>query len=336
MDYFDIKAISNSSLNYIDPAKGGNPRYFKKFLDGQLDEKPSKSFEIGTLVHEELLEPGKIDIIPEEVPGPKTQDIIQALFERLYGECPPQDVPVTELDSYSDDTWEAVIPNDFYPKYSLESKINRIVRDGSRYWKCICTSAGKVIVDPSTYHTVTGCIESIKLHEAANEFIIGNGYGQYEQAMQETEITFDITWETAHSPEVDLPIKAKLDRILFNHTDKTMLLIDLKTTASPLGKFDETFEKYNYYRQLAFYSFCLEQAYPEYTLLGSYIVAVQTNKEYPCEVFKVDKSWLKQGHTEMHLLLDRVAYHMSCNNWGNSMETQMGMIQQLIYPDENR
>ena len=115
-----------------------------------------------------------------------------------------------------------------------------------------------------------------------------------------------------------------------------MLLIDLKTTASPIGRFDETFEKYNYYRQLAFYSFCLEQAYPEYTLIGSYIVAVQTNKEFPCDVFKVDRSWIKKGTSEMHLLLDRVAYHMSCNNWGNSMETQLGMIQQLILPDEDR
>ena len=45
MSYFDIKAVSNSSLNYIDPESGGNPRLFRKFLDGQLDEKPSKSFE---------------------------------------------------------------------------------------------------------------------------------------------------------------------------------------------------------------------------------------------------------------------------------------------------
>lgn len=335
MDYFEIKAISNSSLNYIDPAKGGNPRYFKKFLDGLLDKKDTKSFAIGTLVHEELLEPGKLDIVPNDVPGPKTQDIIQALFKRLYGDLNPEDVPVTELDSFQEETFAAVIPKDFYPKHSLQTKINRIIKDGSDYWKCICTSAGKLIVDPATYHTVQGCVEAIKMHEAANEFIISDGFGQYEQAMQETEITFDVQWETAHSPETELPIKAKLDRILFNHTEKTMLLVDLKTTASAIGKFDETFEKYNYYRQLAYYSWCLEQAYPEYTLVGSYIVAVQTNKEYPCEVFKIDSSWIKQGKKEMHLLLDRIAYHMSSNNWGNSMETQLGMIQQLIYPDEN-
>ena len=84
MSYFDIKAVSNSSLNYIDPESGGNPRLFRKFLDGQLDEKPSKSFEIGTLIHEELLEPGKLDIVPDNIPGPKTQDIIDRLWQRLY------------------------------------------------------------------------------------------------------------------------------------------------------------------------------------------------------------------------------------------------------------
>ena len=71
MSYFDIKAVSNSSLNYIDPESGGNPRLFRKFLDGQLEQKSSKSFEIGTLIHEELLEPGKLDIVSEQS-QPKT------------------------------------------------------------------------------------------------------------------------------------------------------------------------------------------------------------------------------------------------------------------------
>lgn len=336
MNYFDIKAISNSSLNYIDPVKGGNPRYFKKFLDGQLEERPSKSFEIGTLIHEELLEPGKLDIVPDAVPGPKTQDIIQALFVRLYGDLAPEDVPVVDLDTFNEDTLAAVIPDDFYPKYTLQTKINRILKDGSDYWKCICTSAGKMIVDPATYYTVQGCVESIKMHESANEFIIGNGFGRFDEGQQEVEITFDTEWQTYDGLTVDLPIKAKVDRILLNHTDKTINLVDLKTTSKPLGRFEEAFEQYSYYRQLAYYRYCLTQAFPEYKVTECFIVAVQTNKEYPCEVFKVDSSWINHGVSEMNSLLDRVAYHMAHGNWGNSMETQMGMIQSLILPDGHR
>lgn len=336
MSYFDIKAVSNSSLNYIDPESGGNPRLFRKFLDGQLEEKASKSFEIGTLIHEELLEPGKIDIVPDNVPGPKTQDIIDSLFERLYGMVEDEEIEGLNLDTLQEETWAAVIPADFYPKYTLQTKINRVVREGGDYWKALFTNRGKKIVDPATWHIVQGCVESIKMHEVANELIIGKGFNQFDEAFAETEITFDMQWSAPDEAEVTVPIKAKLDRILMDHKEKTITLVDLKTTAKPLGRFEETVAIYHYYRQLAWYQMCLHTAYPDYTVNECYIVAVQTNKEYPCDVFKIDASYIKAGIDEYERHLDRIAFHMARSNWGNSMETQLGCIHNLVLPDDSR
>lgn len=335
MNYFDIKAVSNSSLNYIDPESGGNPRLFRKFLDGQLDEKPSKSFEIGTLIHEELLEPGKLDIVPSNTPGPKTQDIIDALWNRLYGDASDDDLQLLDLEGLADQTWEAIIPADFYPKYTLQTKINRIVRDGGDYWKALYSNRGKKIVDPATWHIVQGCIESIKMHEVANELICKNGFGKFHDAIAEKEITFDIMWNAQDEPEVNVPIKAKIDRFLIDHQEKTITLIDLKTTAKPLGRFEETVAIYHYYRQLAWYRMCLATEYPDYEITEAYIVAVQTNKEYPCDVFKIDESYLKAGVKEYEALLDRIAFHMARSNWGNSMETQLGCIHNLVLADDS-
>ena len=336
MEYFDIKAISNSSLNYIDPESGGNPRLFRKFLDGQLDEKASKSFEIGTLIHEELLEPGKLDIVPENTPGPKTQEIIDALWQRLFGDADvDEELGVMELEQMSEPTWQAVIPADFYPKFTLQTKINRIVKDGSEYWQALYTTRGKKIVDPATYHVVQGCIESIRLHEVAKELIEGLGFSAYEEAHEEIEITYDIPYDV-DGITISLPIKAKIDRILVSHANKSIVLIDLKTTASPLGKFEETVGKYRYYRQLAYYRMCLEERFPGYTVDEVYIVAVQTNKEYPCDVFKIDDSYMQAGQNEYTMLLDRIAFHMARNNWGNSMETQLGQIHCLVLPPDDR
>ena len=336
MSYFDIKAVSNSSLNYIDPESGGNPRLFRKFLDGQLDEKPSKSFEIGTLIHEELLEPGKLDIVPDNIPGPKTQDIIDRLWQRLYEDVEAGQAEELDLESLADETWQAVIPADFYPKYTLQTKINRILRDGGQYWKALYSNQGKKIVDPATWHIVQGCIESIKMHDVAKELILGNGFNAFDEAYAETEITFDIQWNAKDEPEVTVPIKAKIDRILLNHKEKTITLVDLKTTAKPLGRFEETVAMYIYYRQLAWYQMCLHTAYPEYTVDECYIVAVQTNKEYPCDVFKIDATYLSAGISEYEKHLDRIAFHMARNNWGNSMETQLGCIHNLVLPDDPR
>ena len=340
MSYFDIKAVSNSSLNYIDPETGGNPRLFRKFLDGQLDEKPSKSFEIGTLIHEELLEPGKLDIVPDNTPGPKTQDILDALWVRLYQDVPEEDMAAMDrtvsLSDLGEGTWESVIPADFYPKYGLQTKINRIVKDGTDYWKALFSHRGKKIVDPATWHIVQGCIESIKMHGAAEQLICQQGFGTFDEAMEEMEITFDIQWPGSDNDFVTIPIKAKIDRVLFDHENKHITLVDLKTTSKPIGRFEETVAMYHYHRQLAWYRMCLETAYPDYRVTECYIVAVQTNKEYPAEVFKIDESYLTVGVEEYEQHLDRIGFHLSCGNWGNSMETQQGMIQNLVYPNDPR
>ena len=334
MNYFDIKAVSNSSLSYIDPESGGNPRLFRKFLDGQLDETPSKSFEIGTLIHEELLEPGKLDIVPSATPGPKTQEIIDALWHRLYQDVDEIGDTPLDLETMSEETWESVIPQDFYPKYTLQTKINRIVRDGGMYWKALYSTQGKKIVDPATYHIVQGCVESIKLHEPANELICRAGFNKFNETKEEMEITFDMQWPAENDMEVTIPVKAKIDRVLMDHDQKSITLVDLKTTSKPLGRFEETVAMYRYYRQLAWYRMCLMTAYPDYTVDECYIVAVQTNKEYPADVFKIDESYLRAGVREYENLLDRIAFHMNRANWGNSMETQQGCIHNLVLPDD--
>ena len=335
MSYFEVKAVSNSSLSYIDPESGGNPRLFRKFLDGQLEDKPSKSFEIGTLIHEELLEPGKLDIVPENTPGPKTQDIIDSLWERLYDGAGEESLEQLNLDTLTDETWAAIIPADFYPKYTLQTKINRIVRDGGEYWKALYTNRGKKIVDPATWHIVQGCVESIKMHEVAEQLILKTGFGYYHEAQAEKEIFFDMQWQAPDEMEVTIPIKAKIDRFLIDHQKKKIALVDLKTTSKPLGRFEETVAIYHYYRQLAWYRMCLKQEYPEYDVDECYIVAVQTNKEYPCDVFKIDDSYLNAGIREYEGHLDRIAFHLARANWGNSMETQLGCIHNLVLPDDS-
>ena len=332
MSYFDIKAVSSSSLSYIDSESGGSPRLFIKFLNGELDEKPSKSFETGTLIHEELLEPGKLDIVPADTPGPKTQEIIDALWNRLYGDIPlNEECILMQLADLQDETWEAVIPPDFYPKYALHTKINRIVKEGGMYWNALHSTRGKKIVDPATYHVVQGCIESIKMHPVATQLILERGYNAFDETKEELEIQFETEVIGDAGIPVTIPIKAKIDRILISHEHKAITLVDLKTTAKPIGRFDETLSMYKYYRQLAWYKWCLEEAYPDYTVSEVYIVAVQTNKEYPSDVFKIDDTWLRVGSKEIDDLLGRIAFHMSNNNWGNSMEIQNGCIHSLVY-----
>lgn len=333
MGYFDIRAVSNSSLNYIDPDMGGSPRYFKKFLDGDLEDFSSKALEIGTLIHAEILEPGTIDMVPSNTPGPKTAAIVDALFERLYGGLESNEIQFTALEELSEDTWETIIPDDFYGNHALKTRINRVIKDGSEYWQALIDNVGKTLVDVPTYHIVQGCIESLKYNPITSKFLLqdsGEGYDVYN----EYEIAYEQVIE-GDDYEVTLPIKCKIDRFVVNHDEKSIIIVDLKTTSKPLGTFDEEVYKRRYNRQLAFYSMCLQHEFPEYEITGHMIVAVQTNKEYPCEMFYIDKSFIQLGIEQYSELLQRIAWHMHHNVWANTMEQEEGQIRLLKYESDN-
>jgi|TARA_R110000765_G_scaffold82358_1_gene160573 hypothetical protein len=328
VNYFDIEAISNSSLAYIDPLSGGNPRLFRKFLDGKLPSIDSKAFEIGTLIHAELLEPGTVDVVEENIPAPKVREVLDSMWLRLYGSVPLEEsLPIVELEDMDPLTFNACIPDDFYPKWKGETRRAKIIKEGASYWNALYLNRGKTMLDPADYHVVTGAVESLKLHPTAINMLQGNFEDNYEEAVSELELTWTETWAVFGTEEVvELPMKSKLDRVLFNHTKKTMALVDLKTTRTPIGKFGDTIFKYNYHRQLAFYQLALTRAYPEYTFVDSYITVVQTNKEYPVECFHIEEDLLNLGWELMCSLIDRVAYHTHLGNWGNSMETILGGI----------
>lgn len=333
--YFSKAAINNSCLSYIDPMSGGSPRYFKKYLDGLLDSKDNDSFQLGTLIHKVLLEPDSIDITPSNVPGPKVKEIIDVLFNRVR-ERHEGLMPHIELKDIEEGEWGIVIPDDYYSNRTLSSRIDSILKTAEPYWIALCQSQDKHIVDSMTYHQIMGCVDSIRMHPFASELIEGDGFnGSYDEAHNEVEIYFTEKWDLELENEsLSLDFKAKVDRILFNHEEKTYSIVDLKTTRSPIGMFQDTFEKYDYDRQLAFYQWAVSKAYPDYSPKSMYIVAVQTNKEYPCEIFSIDESYLDLGWSKASELISRIAYHTYTNNWGASKETLMTGAIPLKYEED--
>lgn len=335
MNYFDISAISNSSLGYIDPLAGGNPRQFKRYLDGEMEKYESSGFELGTLVHQMILEPDTIDMEPVNVPGPKVKVIIDKLFAIMRNEYPGLTINFSLEESLQKVNIDDLLI-DFYKSRSTASKHATLIKEGSDYWFALCESADKTLVSPEVFQQVHECVDSIQRHEHANHLLIGGDGGEYEEALNECEITWTEEWQvTMDEPPVELEMKAKLDRVLINHTTKTIALVDLKTTRAPLGRFNETLYKYEYHRQLAFYQFALSRAYPGYTIDLAYIIAIQTNKSYPCDVFLVDESWLEVGWQRACQLINRICFHKQLGNWSMSQEALLGGAIKLTYEDDD-
>jgi hypothetical protein len=134
---------------------------------------------------------------------------------------------------------------------------------------------------------------------------------------------FEIYWK---DPVTNLDCKSALDRVVIDHNNKTIQLIDLKTT-SDLSNFRDSYNTYKYYKQLAFYWMALTW-YFKNTLNKdiveykneTYIIAVQSKEYYECKAFTIPESELSIGFEEIKDNLKKLEWHYTNNKWDHSRE----------------
>ena len=133
---------------------------------------------------------------------------------------------------------------------------------------------------------------------------------------------FHINWEdTKHN----VSCKSLLDRVIFDHENKKITLIDLKTTAD-VYNFKHSVEEYDYYRQIAFYILALtwymeiekEIDISDYDL-EAYIIAIQSNGSNEVRVFNMlNEKELSDRKDLISNALSDISYHFQTGNWDHT------------------
>lgn len=86
---------------------------------------------------------------------------------------------------------------------------------------------------------------------------------------------FPILWEYN-----GIDLKSKLDRIIIDHKDKTIIPIDYKTSSKDVHNFIKSYWNYKYYYQASMYVAALKFIFPEYKILPFiFIVGSTVNNE---------------------------------------------------------
>ena len=124
---------------------------------------------------------------------------------------------------------------------------------------------------------------------------------------------------------------------MFDHVNKKIILIDLKTT-SDVYNFKHSVEEFDYYRQIAFY-ICAITWYMLNELnlnvddydLEAYIIAIQTNGNNEVRVFNMfNEDELLNRKNVISDALQRISYHINSNDWDHTIEYYTnGGIEQL-------
>lgn len=327
--YYDVQGVSNSSLKHINPKEGGSPFKFKEHWDKKAEPLRTSSLEFGNLLHLAVLEPHLCEYEVDVTNTPdKIRDILKGMYEGINTSTELANVVTGDTESIGplEDYVYAIVGAcnacSYGNTWKDETRIGKVMSQGSDYWDLL-RKTDKFIITQDQYELLKSCLESIHNNTRTTQLLINmaDPNGTYYNELE-------VHW-TDHMYE--FPLKAKIDRLYINTNDKTYKVIDLKTTAKTLGQFHESFEKYRYARQVAFYNeaarqYLKQNGYEGYQPDTPLICAVETKGQNRVGIFAVGEETVSAGHVEAEDLLHRLNHHFKTGNWINEMETNLGQV----------
>lgn len=311
-EYFNEKRVSSTFLKWFEQS----PLYAKKMIDKEIEYEPKRWLEIGKKVHMKLLENEEFDknYIYLDYTTPKSEN--QKRFCEDY---------ITFRSKKMEDKLIYAYKNNYIadklPKEKIIKKARDIKDQLSKYITYLKKrSSYKDILTYSDNKLINDLEQCVKDHIAANKLI----YLTDEDRMNNIE---EYNEKIIFFNFLGVECKAMLDRVIVDHKNKVVKIIDIKTTSN-LGEFNKSFEEFKYYRQLAFYwvallaqddlySDELKTVKKDYTY-ESYIIGLQKGDIPECKVFNIPNQWLNKGLDEIESILPEIKWHYDNNLWEHS------------------
>lgn len=244
--YEDFTRISNSNIGWF---LNKGPAYLHKKLSGQLEDETSPSMTKGTMIHEYLLQPEEFqkDYVVWDKSRPSSvneEKFCQALADSLEIE------PNKSLLS----AYKAAYSTSGKSDDKILSEATKKASTLKEYIEFLKSRDQREMITPYSVTQLMKIKENISNHKAACKLLLP---ADNKNVFHE----FHINWEYISSKYNDIeftcPCKSLLDSVTFDHDNKKVILMDLKTT-SHLHNFADAVNMYDYTRQLYFYTKALK------------------------------------------------------------------------------
>lgn len=270
-DYSNAFGISQSSLKEF---RFKSPKAWKSiWIDRQSDvNKKDDNFVFGSLVDTLLFTPKELDnrfyiADVNKIPKGPTEKIIRNVFKKAYEnklflETNKLILPETFEDSelkladYKEDILANCISEDWQPRWKSETRVNKIIEEGSEYFNLLTQSGGKKIITSETNLEGIAVVNSLRSSNLVSKYFKP---GETYNNIYQLELYYDyVDDETLQS----VPLKAALDIVHVDYNNKTVQLVDFKTSYSAYD-FLKSIKQYSYCDQLSFYNFILKEKLKE-------------------------------------------------------------------------
>ena len=314
--YEDNSRVSNSSLNWFLES----PKFFKDVLDGKKKLEVNSAMKNGTMVHCYLLEPEEFKQNYKVLNFEKPSSPQQKLFCDLYIASKQNTVNLKAAEAFIG-SYKAV-------SQELEQNAAKgleIALKLKSYIKFLKSQEKEIeVISYSQLSQLKEIKNNIILHKKANELL----YKLDKSSTFETFNEFHINWEYTKG-ETRILCKSLIDRIAIDHTNKKIILMDLKTTGL-LKEFSESFKKREYARQLAFYWMAIAWYFENELKLNieeykkeSYILAIQ-NIDGQCKTYSIDESIINPEFNKIKNIVSQIFWHIQNNLWDFSKDYYEG------------
>jgi hypothetical protein len=228
--------------------------------------------------------------IPDET---KCSEAVKAIIDIVAGVVFQTETIDCPLESYREDILDACNYNNYQGNWKDDTRIDKIIKEGSEYFDLLKSIAGKTPITESEYAKALNCVMSLKSDEYTKQYVVAKGQPNVE-FWDKFIIEFDYE---------GVQIKGELDRVVINHNTKKIIPIDFKTSGKPILSFPYEFLTYRYDFQAATYEKGLYEHPTVITLLRDgyhienflYIVVEKDLRSNPM-VFEVTQDLIKLGY----------------------------------------
>lgn len=318
--YSDMSRVSNSNIGQF--LKFG-PQYLRKMWDGTQEGLKASYLEKGTMIHMYLLQPNEFwdnYVVAADFEVPRSQqqkDYAEALANSLELEADKKILVAYDATINSKVKTEELRLRD-------AKKLAEQIQPYIDYLK-MNKESNKTIITWADMNMLKAIEENVKAHKKAYELLF-NLPDTFEAHNE-----FHINWDFPKQYH-DYPVKCKslLDRVAFDHKNKKIILMDIKTTAD-VNNFAHSMEEYDYRRQLSYYWMAIhwyiikELGFDiEGYTFETYIIAIQSNNGYQVRVFKIEPNSIENRLDTIANTIAEIAWHSKNNLWEQRREYYEG------------
>lgn len=298
--------ISNSSLRYLNKEEGGSIKRFQNFFLNNTDEEEYKHLTVGQLIHKYIDKPEQFIIAEVDKPTDMmclwVDEVIKLVNTNQFEQIEVLDTVLLSLEYC---IIQAHKNTGVYSNMKNRDKIlEKFNNEGEAYYHFITNpdNIGKELLTKEQKKLFDNIIPNLKSNPDIYKFLFQPIFSNSCKIESEFEISSYIR---------GYHIKCKMDKIILDYENKVIWIIDPKTTSKPINNFNNSIEKYHYYRQMQFYKLAVIREYSDLVENGYAVrfrfIAMETIAPYECKLIDIDElNWIEVATMELGLLFDEL------------------------------